>query len=51
MRLWQVLQGVGRHAYYWYDEGAGGTVPEPEDLTATIEAFDSIYEEVDRLFG
>ncbi len=46
-----VLQGVGRHAYYWYDEGIGGTVPDPQELTATLAAFDSIYEDVDGRFG
>jgi hypothetical protein len=46
-----VLQGVGRHAYYWYDEGAGGVVPNPDDLADTLAAFDAIYEAVDGRFG
>lgn len=45
-----VLGGVGRYAYYWYDEGPGG-VPAPGDLQATLAAFDAIYENVDRRFG
>lgn len=46
-----VLQGVGRHAYYWYDEGVGGVVPDPGDLADTLAAFDAIYEDVDGRFG
>lgn len=46
-----VLRGIGRYAYYWYDEGPGSTVPEADDLAATVAAFDAIYEDIERLFG
>lgn len=45
-----VLGGVGRHAYYWYDESAGA-IPTADQLQATLAAFDVIYEDVENRFG
>ncbi|RMG99800.1 MAG: hypothetical protein D6706_05055 [Chloroflexi bacterium] len=45
------LLAVGKHAYFWFDTGAGSFLPDPEDVAQAAAAFDEIYEKAIGYFG
>ncbi len=45
------LFGVSEHAYFWFDTGAGGLVPDKKTLNEMMAGWDEIYETDVHYFG